>query len=82
MNVQYAAVFFHYDHLPPAAHAKQFAKQSFSDADKLDASHVLIAGDNELAENKLILRNMKTKEQFDVAMDNLVPELKTIIEKG
>ncbi len=48
-------------------------------ANKLNARYVLIAGENELAQNTLIVRNMETKEQFEVAMDNLVPELKTII---
>jgi histidyl-tRNA synthetase len=50
-------------------------------ADKLNASHVLIAGDNELNENQLILRNMETKDQVFIPMDNLVPELLTIIQK-
>ncbi len=48
-------------------------------ANKLNARYVLIAGENELAQHTLIVRNMETKEQFEVAMDNLVPELKTII---
>jgi len=50
-------------------------------ADKLKAAHVLIAGENELNENKLILRNMDTKNQVFVPIDNLVPELMTIIQK-
>ncbi|OQY53098.1 MAG: histidine--tRNA ligase [Desulfobacteraceae bacterium 4572_89] len=50
-------------------------------ADKLKASHVLIAGENELNDNKLILRNMNTKNQTFVPIENLVPELMTIIQK-
>ena len=44
-------------------------------ADKLDAQYVLIAGENELVENAIILRNMNTKEQISLTMENLVPEL-------
>ncbi len=51
-------------------------------ADKLNACHVLIAGENELAQGKLILRNMNTKDQVFVAMDNLADELKTLLKKG
>ena len=44
-------------------------------ADKLSAQYVLIAGENELMENAIILRNMNTKEQVSLAIENLVPEL-------
>ena len=44
-------------------------------ADKLSAQYVLIAGENELMENAIVLRNMNTKEQVSLAMENLVPEL-------
>ena len=44
-------------------------------ANKLGAQYVLIAGENELMENAIILRNMNTKEQVSLAMENLVPEL-------
>ncbi|MCG8688601.1 MAG: histidine--tRNA ligase [Desulfobacterales bacterium] len=44
-------------------------------ANKLAAPYVLIAGENELAENKAVLRNMDTKEQTDISLDNLIPEL-------
>ena len=50
-------------------------------ADKLNASHVLIAGENELKENQLILRNMDTKDQTMIAIDNLVPTLMTLLTK-
>ncbi|WDP90688.1 MAG: histidine--tRNA ligase [Desulfobacter sp.] len=50
-------------------------------ANKAGASHVLIAGDNELEENKAILRNMETKEQTDILLDNLVPELLALLKK-
>lgn len=49
-------------------------------ANKLNAAHVLIAGENELKENQLILRNMETKDQSSLSMDNLVPELINILK--
>ncbi|WP_022666070.1 histidine--tRNA ligase [Desulfospira joergensenii] len=51
-------------------------------ADKLNARYVLIAGESELAEKKLILRDMNTKDQVNIAMDCLADELKTIFKKN
>ncbi|MBU1340335.1 MAG: histidine--tRNA ligase [Proteobacteria bacterium] len=50
-------------------------------ADKLNAQSVLIAGENELKENAIILRNMKTKEQVSLTVETLVPELIKILKK-
>ena len=44
-------------------------------ANKLNARYVLIAGENELTQNSLVLRNMDTKEQVSIALDTLIPEL-------
>ncbi len=44
-------------------------------ADKLNAQHVLIAGENELIKNAVVLRNMNTKKQVSLALETLVPEL-------
>jgi histidyl-tRNA synthetase len=49
-------------------------------ADKLNARRVLIAGQTEMAENQMILRNMATREQVSLPMDHLVPELKKILQ--
>ncbi len=49
-------------------------------ANKLNATHVLIAGENELNENQLILRNMETKDQTLLSIDTLVPELIKILK--
>ncbi len=49
-------------------------------ANKLAAKYVLIAGENELAEEKVILRNMETKEQQLISIDTLVPELTTLLK--
>jgi histidyl-tRNA synthetase len=50
-------------------------------ANKLNAPHVLIAGEDELKENQLILRNMETKDQTSLSMDTLVNELIKILKK-
>ncbi len=48
-------------------------------ADKLGASYVLIAGDNELAEKKVVLRNMATKEQTEIGLETLMEDLPKLI---
>jgi len=50
-------------------------------ANKLSAKYVLIAGENELMENAIILRNMNTTEQVSLAIETLVPELIKIFKK-
>ena len=50
-------------------------------ANKLNAQHVLIAGENELIDNTVILRNMNTKEQVSLSIAGLVPELIKIFKK-
>ena len=50
-------------------------------ANKLNARYVLIAGENELIENTVILRNMNTKEQVSLSLETLVPELIKILKK-
>lgn len=49
-------------------------------ADKLNARYVLIAGQAELTENALILRNMHTKEQVSIPMDGLRPKIETLLK--
>lgn len=49
-------------------------------ANKLNAAYVLIVGDNELAQNQAVLRNMATKEQTEVGIDNLVNDLAQLIK--
>ncbi len=49
-------------------------------ADKLNARYVLIAGQAELAENALILRNMQTKEQVSIPMDGLRRKIETLLK--
>ena len=49
-------------------------------ADKLNARYVLIAGQSEMEDNALILRNMTTKEQVSISMDRLLPEIETLLK--
>lgn len=44
-------------------------------ADKLDAKHVLIAGENELTRDAVVLRNMETKKQVTFPVDMVTTEL-------
>jgi histidyl-tRNA synthetase len=48
-------------------------------ADRLKAEHVLIAGDNELAEGSVVLRNMKTKEQVSIPIKGIGDSIRKII---
>lgn len=57
-------------------------KAQMKKADRIGAKRTLIVGDNEIATGKGILRDMATKEQQDVAIDNLVETIRTIIETG
>ncbi|MBF0573506.1 MAG: histidine--tRNA ligase [Desulfamplus sp.] len=50
-------------------------------ADKLNAANVLIAGDKEIEDNALVLRNMKTKEQFFITTDNPVEQIETLLNR-
>ncbi len=51
-------------------------KSQMKRADRLKAAHVLIVGDDELEKGEAILRNMDTKDQVSVPLDNLVEIIK------
>ena len=51
-------------------------KSQMKKADKSGAGHTLIIGEEELKNEKAVLRNMQTKEQVDVSLANVVDELK------
>jgi histidyl-tRNA synthetase len=51
-------------------------KSQMKRADRLGAGHVLIVGDDELKKGAAILRNMKTREQVSVPLDNVVAKVK------
>ena len=48
-------------------------------AHKIGAKYTLIVGEEELAKNMVTLRNMQTKEQKEVKIDNLIDELRLCI---
>jgi histidyl-tRNA synthetase len=50
-------------------------------ADKVNASYVMIVGESELQEGRVVLRDMKTKEQHTFSTDNLVENLKTFLHQ-
>ena len=54
-------------------------KAQMKKADRLGARRTLIIGDDELVAGKGILRDMETKAQLEVDLDNLVERLKKII---
>ena len=49
-------------------------------AGRLGARKVLIAGEDELASGKGVLRDMETKEQVDVEIEDIVDRLKEIMQ--
>jgi histidyl-tRNA synthetase len=49
-------------------------------ADKLGVDRVLIVGEKELSEGSAILRDMKTKAQETVPLDDIVEALKARIK--
>ena len=55
-------------------------KSQMKQADRLEARYALIVGDDELAKKEAILRNMETKAQESVSLDNLVQNIKTRIK--
>jgi histidyl-tRNA synthetase len=54
-------------------------KSQMKRADKLGAAYVMIIGDNELAEGVVILRNMKTREQVRIAVEEVVEKVGEIV---
>jgi histidyl-tRNA synthetase len=54
-------------------------KSQMKRANRLGAPYVLILGENELEAREAVLRNMETKEQTSVSLDNIVDNLKNTI---
>jgi histidyl-tRNA synthetase len=54
-------------------------KSQMKRADRLGSSYVLILGDKELEEKAATLRNMATKEQKSVALDDVIESIKQIL---
>jgi len=56
-------------------------KAQLKRADKLNSSYALILGDKELEEKRAILRNMKTKEQQSILLDDMLNTFIKIIKQ-
>jgi len=54
-------------------------KSQMRRADKLGASLVLIVGDEEIARNEAVLRDMRTKKQVSAKFDSVISEAKTML---
>jgi len=54
-------------------------KNQMKRADRLGAAYTMILGDNELKEGTAILRNMETREQISVPLDNIIQTVKNVI---
>ncbi len=52
-------------------------KSQMKRADRLGAAQVLIVGEEELARGQAILRDMQTKEQVSISIDNLVDNIES-----
>jgi len=50
-------------------------KSQMRRADKLKARSVLIVGDDELRKGRAVLRDMASKQQAEIAFDNIEAEL-------
>jgi histidyl-tRNA synthetase len=57
-------------------------KAQMKRANRLGAAYVLIVGENELSQGSVILRNMATKEQVEIPIDDIVNKVKEIIQRG
>jgi histidyl-tRNA synthetase len=56
-------------------------KSQMKRADKLNSSYTLIMGDKEIADERVELRNMKTKNQQALPWENLREEIIKIIKE-
>jgi histidyl-tRNA synthetase len=50
-------------------------------ADRIHAGFVLIAGDQELKNGSVVVRNMKTKEQLSIPLETIVEKIQQLINK-
>ena len=50
-------------------------KSQMKQANRMGSAHVLIVGDNEIDEGKVILRDMKTKDQVSIPIENVVENI-------
>jgi histidyl-tRNA synthetase len=60
-------------------HAGASLKSQMKKADKSGAAYTLIVGEQELRSGTAVLRNMETKEQLSLSLQNIIEELKSKI---
>jgi len=56
-------------------------KSQLKRADKLNSSFALIFGEKELHDKKALMRNMRTKEQQNIPLDDLLKSIMKIIKE-
>jgi histidyl-tRNA synthetase len=52
-------------------------KSQMKRANRIGASHVLILGENELRAGAAVMRNMATKEQVSIGLENILDDIKS-----
>jgi histidyl-tRNA synthetase len=57
-------------------------KSHMKRANKLNAGHVLIVGEKELTDGKVILRNMETKVQTAIPLDGIAEHIENILRRS
>lgn len=57
--------------------ADKSLKSQMKRGNRLGAPYVLILGENELAAGEAVLRNMQTKEQTSISLENIVDDIKS-----
>ncbi|MCX5848730.1 MAG: histidine--tRNA ligase [Deltaproteobacteria bacterium] len=62
-------------------YADKSLKSQLKRADKLNSSFTLIFGDKEIAEKQVLLRNMLTKDQQTIPLDDLLKSITNIIKE-
>ncbi len=55
-------------------------KPQMKKAGRLGAKKVLMVGDDELASGKGVLRDMETKDQEEVGLENILENLKKVLQ--
>src|SRR5690554_5269590 len=60
---------------------KRKVKAQFKQADRLKAKFALIVGEEEILENKISIKNMKTEKQETLDLINLIQEIKDRLEE-
>ena len=55
-------------------------KSQFKSVDRKNAKYMIVVGEDEIAKNSYTIKNLKTKEEHNVSMENMVEVLDELIE--